>query len=189
MAKKSKTKYVILGMLSHESLSGYDIKKRVERYFGHFWNESFGQIYPALKELFENGYIVKNNLENDENSTKSLYCITEEGKEYLNQWLKLPVEDEKIRYEILLKLFFSGDAPIEDIKRHLYDFRARQEFKLHKINQFEKSLRINMNTDSEKINKDHFCYLMTVLCGKYTYEANINWCNSVLDEIETKGIQ
>lgn len=51
MDKKNKTGYVILGLLSDRSISGYGIKKLRERRFHHFWSESYGQIYPELKRL------------------------------------------------------------------------------------------------------------------------------------------
>ncbi|WP_431606966.1 PadR family transcriptional regulator [Paenibacillus thiaminolyticus] len=36
--------------------SGYDIRKQFQASLRHFWSESYGQIYPALKELLWQGY-------------------------------------------------------------------------------------------------------------------------------------
>ncbi len=38
----------MLGALSIEPMSGYDIKNLLGRTVGHFWNEGYGQIYPTL---------------------------------------------------------------------------------------------------------------------------------------------
>ena len=45
------TPYAVLGMLSLSPMSGYDIRKESETSIGFFWSESYGQIYPALREL------------------------------------------------------------------------------------------------------------------------------------------
>ena len=51
MAKDRKIDMVILGLLSHDDLTGYDIKKQIDRSIRFFWKGSFGSIYPALAEL------------------------------------------------------------------------------------------------------------------------------------------
>jgi hypothetical protein len=42
----STTPYAILGLLSIEPMSGYDIRANLEESLAHFWSESYGQIYP-----------------------------------------------------------------------------------------------------------------------------------------------
>ena len=37
--------------------------------------------------------------------SKNVFSITEKGKEELKKWLMLPVEQEPIRSELLLKIF------------------------------------------------------------------------------------
>ena len=49
MAKDRKIDVVILGLLAHEDLTGYDIKKRIDGAISFFWKGSFGSIYPTLK--------------------------------------------------------------------------------------------------------------------------------------------
>ncbi len=45
LAKESKTKYTILGLLNIGNMSGYQMKMAIEKYFIYFWKESWGQIY------------------------------------------------------------------------------------------------------------------------------------------------
>src|ERR1700709_2054003 len=47
----SPTAYVILGMISREPRSGYEIKALVDDTTRFFWAASYGQIYPELKRL------------------------------------------------------------------------------------------------------------------------------------------
>ncbi len=52
-----KTRFVILGLLNEEPLSGYDIKKIIDIRMSFFWQESYGQIYPELAKLREEGLV------------------------------------------------------------------------------------------------------------------------------------
>ena len=56
MAKQS-TDFALLGLLSIEPMSGYDIRQNFQESLNFFWNESYGQIYPALKRLLARGFI------------------------------------------------------------------------------------------------------------------------------------
>jgi hypothetical protein len=49
------SRYAVLGMLSMGLKTGYAMKKHVERNLGHFWSESYGQIYPVLRQLVADG--------------------------------------------------------------------------------------------------------------------------------------
>ena len=57
MASDNKMNLVIRGLLDHEELTGYDIKKRIDGSLRYFWKGSFGSIYPALSSLEETGLI------------------------------------------------------------------------------------------------------------------------------------
>ena len=41
MARERKIDMVILGLLSHENLTGYDIKKRIDGAISFFWKGSY----------------------------------------------------------------------------------------------------------------------------------------------------
>ena len=53
MAKKNMLKYIILGLLEKQELTGYDIKNIFEEEIGEFWKAKHSQIYPELKKLEE----------------------------------------------------------------------------------------------------------------------------------------
>jgi len=63
MASPSRTIYAVLGFLTVRPMSGYDIKKAVEVSIANFWTESYGQIYPVLKRLTEQGLVEKSDTE------------------------------------------------------------------------------------------------------------------------------
>ena len=103
----SPTAYVILGMVSREPRSGYEIKAVVDNTTRFFWAASYGQIYPELKKLSEAG-LVEGIDASQGDRKRTRYAITAAGEEALKEWLRKPPETAEMREEGLLKLFFSG---------------------------------------------------------------------------------
>ncbi len=108
MARTSRTPNVILGLLSIEPMSGYDIKSTIDKSIGHFWSESYGQLYPALKKLLEQGLVSCTEDGSGGGRKKKIYAITEEGERSLATWLGSPPAPRFVRNELLLRMFF-GD--------------------------------------------------------------------------------
>jgi PadR family transcriptional regulator, regulatory protein AphA len=121
MAKSNKTRYALLGVLASGPASGYDIKKFCDKSISHFWNENYGHIYPVLKELETEGFITGEMLSNKGRPPRTVYSITQQGREELRSWLMMPVESQPMRHELLLKLTFAGNAPPENIIGKLQD--------------------------------------------------------------------
>ncbi|MCP4130757.1 MAG: PadR family transcriptional regulator [bacterium] len=180
MPKENITRYAILGMVSHAPMTGYDIKKRIENSIGYFWNAGFGQIYPELRKLEDQGLITKSEESSDKGPNRKVYTITETGQEELRDWLMLPVKKETIRFEVLLKLFFGRHIPIPSSIEHIKSFKERSEENLKVFDGYEETLRESQEDE------DHFFFLTTVLFGKYTYQACSNWASDVLEMFEEK---
>lgn len=109
----SPTAYVILGMVSREQRSGYEIKALVDDTTRFFWAASYGQIYPELKRLSEAGLIDGRDEPRGERR-RTVYAITADGEDELRDWLRRPPETFEMREEGLLKLFFAGTLPREE---------------------------------------------------------------------------
>lgn len=75
---KNNLKIIVLKKLDEESLSGYDLIKRIYAETGS-WKPSFGSMYPLLKELNENKLVIFKVV-----NRKKVYSITPLGKKALN---------------------------------------------------------------------------------------------------------
>ncbi len=103
----SATAYVILGMVSVEPRSGYEIKALVDQTTRFFWAASYGQIYPELKRLAEAGMIAGSDAPRG-GRRRTVYAITADGEAALKDWLRQAPATYEMREEGLLKLFFAG---------------------------------------------------------------------------------
>ena len=106
----SATAYVVLGMLRHEPRTGYEIKAAVDRSTRFFWAASYGQIYPELRRLEAAG-LIEGTAEPRGGRRRTVYALTDAGREELRSWLERGAEVLEMRDEGLLKLFFAAAGP------------------------------------------------------------------------------
>jgi PadR family transcriptional regulator AphA len=175
MPRENKSKYAVLGFLSMGPMSGYDIKKMFEQSIINFWNESYGQIYPILKRLVEEGLATRSVVKQMGKPDRHVYELTDSGKEQLHQWLTEPAEEQKQRIEILLKLFFGRQVAVKDHIRHVRQFSDFHHQSLQKLESIEGWLKM----DHEE-NPDLPYWLMTVSYGQHVYRALACWCDETL---------
>ena len=172
MAKRTNnTLFAILGMLHLAPMSGYDIRKESETSLGYFWSESYGQIYPALRELKAQGLIRRRPGASPGGSRdRHVYEITEKGRDALALWRSEPPRRAPARNELLLKLFFGqrGEA-VPEIE--WLDLRARQEREsLREFARIRKELRERRDHPSLPY------WLVTLSYGEHHARSVIRWC-------------
>ncbi len=103
----------ILGLISHEPLSGYDLRKIFATTpMGHFSN-SPGAIYPALSRLEEGG-LIKGTIEKRETlRPRQTYRLTKDGWNALKDRLSKPVTEDDVIWrldELVLRFALMGDV-------------------------------------------------------------------------------
>ena len=105
--------WAILGLMRQRPMSGYDLKRAVDRTIRHFWAASYGQIYPELRRLEAEGWIEGADAANGGRSRR-LYRITDAGGVALEDWLHGHETRIELRDESLLRLFFADALPPEE---------------------------------------------------------------------------
>jgi PadR family transcriptional regulator, regulatory protein AphA len=132
----SPTGRVILGMIALGKRTGYDIKAFVDRTARYFWAASYGQLYPELKRLEDQG-LVRGRPEPSGGRARTVYELTEAGTAALQRWLESDNEPSyELRDEGMLKLFLSDSLPERriDIVRAM---RTREERALAHLRSIE----------------------------------------------------
>ena len=182
MAREKKIDMVILGLLSHEDLTGYDIKKKIDGAISFFWKGSFGNIYPALKELEGSGLVSRVEV-HEGGREKISYNITPAGRESLREWLKNGQAVNELRYETLLKMYFGAGAGREETLRNIEQFEAETRQSLAVLKMYCANL--------EKVldNEDHVYFYLTASFGAETYEAYLKWCAKAKKMLKSRGVK
>jgi PadR family transcriptional regulator, regulatory protein AphA len=142
----SPTAYVILGMLRHEPRSGYEIKKVVDHSTRFFWAASYGQIYPELRKLEKAG-LVEGESKPTGGRRRTVYRLTDAGREELQRWLAEPPEVFELRDESVLKLFFASEASPERAIEILAARKHYHEAKIAELRAIEPYARMGADSD------------------------------------------
>lgn len=174
-----KTRYVILGLLQEEELSGYEIKKVINIRMSFFWQESFGQIYPELSKMKEEGLVETTDSESTGKSKleKIKYRITPLGREEIKKWMESENEKDHIRSEFLLKMYFATDENTAEIKKHLEEFKAEAEQKVFLFNLFKQEL-----TKLASLHNNHRHILKVLDLGLRQAQLYVEWSTAVLED-------
>lgn len=175
MPRINKTRYAVLGALTVRPASGYDIKKFMDRSISFFWTENYAQIYPVLKQLEEEGLVFKETENTPGRPPRNVYHITEEGRAELNDWLLLPAEQPTFRWELLLKLLFSGDIPTENVIEKLEKKRSEEQQILAYITEVEERMKA-----ASPDRKGWHLWQAAVRAGRYISTASIAWCDETI---------
>lgn len=179
MAKDRKIDVVILGLLCHEPLTGYDIKKRIDGGIRFFWKGSFGSIYPALADMEKTGLVRKIMSSKASGSRERIpYEITEQGMKILTSWLEDSKVSNELKYETLLKLFF-GEVTDKSVSiKTIENFESQIEQELGLLRMYQKNLYKVLTEEK------HIYYYLTVSFGVETYEAYLRWCQMAKKMLE-----
>jgi PadR family transcriptional regulator AphA len=178
MPEKNKTRYAILGVLSLRPCSGYEIKKSFDKVISHYWSENFGNIYPMLAQLEQEGLIEKRH--DDAGRRGMRYGITETGLEEFRGWLALPVEFKPARSELLLKLSFASRMPAEATLGMLESVRRKYAADLKQYEMLEASYI----RDEEAKKDPQFPYWLAPLrYGIGMTAAALKWCDETMESI------
>jgi PadR family transcriptional regulator AphA len=174
----SRTRYALLGILTNGPMSGYDMKQFIDESISHFWSESYGNLYPRLRELHEEGLIDRRQEPRDAAPDAYVYTLTEAGKKAFVEWIEQPSLAERVRDELLLRVFFGCKVPLTATIRQIEDFARRQEATLSTFRGIAATL--------DREHADNPCkpyWLMTLRRGELVAEARLAWAKESLDTL------
>lgn len=180
MARRSSSgSEVLLGLLTIEPMSGYDLGQTIRVSIGHFWNESYGQIYPNLKRLAAEGLVTAKAERQKGKPDRHIYSITPKGRERLAQWLAVAPQPEVPRNELLLKLFFGAQAAPASTIRYLERMVAEERPLLDRFKRIQDEIAENLQYP------DSPYWKMVARFGEIELEAHLRWAEESLAALRT----
>ncbi|RPH50154.1 MAG: PadR family transcriptional regulator [Desulfobacteraceae bacterium] len=168
-------RYAILGLLHYKDMHGYRIKEHIEQNFGHMWSINYGQIYPNLKKLYEDGLIsmTEMNQNGQKGPTRKLYAITVKGKEEFSRWLEeSPEKPMLLRDPFLMRFVFYGFG----------DKNRFVEIIDNQINRYENDLK-RRRKNLKRWDKNSIYVRLIAELGTSLNEMFITWLKHSKEEI------
>ena len=179
MAQRSSSSMeVLLGLLTIEPMSGYDLGQTIRGSIGHFWNESYGQIYPNLKRLAADGFVSSRAEKQKGKPDRRIYSITKKGRERLANWLAVPPQAEIPRNELLLKLFFGAQLSPKISIGYIERMTESEGRTLQLIKQAAEEIARNQQYP------DAPYWKMAARFGEFELEAHLRWAEETLAELK-----
>jgi DNA-binding PadR family transcriptional regulator len=174
--------YAILGFLSYQPYSGYDLKKIFDTSIRHFWPADQSQIYRTLARLTENGLAEMEKIPQEDRPDRKVYHITETGRAELRNWLSGPPPTSEPRSAPLIQVFFSGQLSDEEILTKFEEYAA---IMLALLDQYEQ-VADQLGPFQQEIPspREHFFWLLTRENGIASMRANLKWAESVIERIK-----
>lgn len=172
MARAPQTELAVLGALSAGPATGYGVREAIAQVLGHFWHESFGQIYPTLAALEAARRVAR--------TADGRFRITAAGRRRLTALLSSPVEAARPRNGLLLRLFFAASLPPGAAKALISRARDEAEAALARYAAVERALRAETNPARAD-------WLVTVRYGLHHARATLAWANEALADRAMTG--
>ena len=175
MRELTLTEYAVLGLLGHirRPISGYEVRKVLDRSVGYIWQPSKTQLYAVLPRLVDAGLATSREVEQHGRPDKQLYRITRAGQVAICKWLDRDEDTtDPDRSVLVLKLFFGSQGNRDALVRQLGAFRDAYA---HRLATYE-AMRDEADGD------DEFTRL-TLRYGIARAQAARDWANTALREL------
>jgi DNA-binding PadR family transcriptional regulator len=157
-------------------MTGYALREAIREVLGHFWSESFGQIYPTLAELQRAGHVQRLGLGRTD---ASRFAITPSGTARLKELLAQPVQPVRPRNGLLLRLFFGHQLGPAACRSLVQEAKAEAERALARY----RTLRQELQEEQEHA-EDRPYWLLTVAAGEHSARAAIDWADEALGTLD-----
>ncbi len=126
------TKHVILGLLDIKAMSGYDLAQNIKISIDSLWAASYGQIYPMLHKLAEEGLVYAQEQNHGLKRPRIIYHLSAHGKQELEHWIHEPVTYLPFRDPFKLWASYldrmQPQAALRGILRHIELHEARRVY-------------------------------------------------------------
>lgn len=176
-------KHALLGFLSYQNMTGYQLKQYFDKSIQNFWSASLSQIYPTLNQMREEELVNVEIVYQDNSPNAKLYNITDKGKEELIRWISGPIDAQPLRSAFLIKLYFGTNVEKNIITDQLKKQIELSERRIKLANQGIKHLQ------DEHISKGHMkndAYYWSIAADYWLKleEFNVKWYKDTIKKIE-----
>lgn len=108
------TSYAILAFLDLRPWATYDLANQLRRSLHFFWPRAESNLYAEPKRLVEAG-LAEAREEWNGDRKRTVYSITDEGRETFTEWLATPAAPQRLESEAFLRILFGNRGTKRDL--------------------------------------------------------------------------
>ena len=172
-------KYAILGLLSWQPFTGYDLKKVFMDSTVFYWSGNNNQIYRTLVQLHNEGLVTNEIHYQKSLPAKKVYSITGEGTKALQAWVSANPEPPELRNKFLIQLAWADQLSNEEINTLLE--RYEEELKLRLLMHTEKERR--GRAAPRRTRREEYLWNMISENISAKFESELNWVGQLKHDL------
>lgn len=174
--------HAILGFLSLDPMSGYDLKRVFDNTVGHFWTADQAQIYRTLSRLIEADLVEVEHIAQTGKPSRNQHRLTAAGGAELESWLASPHQPQPTRESFLLQVFFAGRLGPDAVKQILTERIAAATEQLDVLRGI--AAEVAEEHQDQGVDLEQRLRSATLDNGIVHHEAEIDWARALLNHIE-----
>ncbi|WP_405821505.1 PadR family transcriptional regulator [Streptomyces sp. NBC_00838] len=172
--------FAVLGLLRESPMHGYELRKRLNTSLGIFRAFSYGTLYPCLKTLVANGWLIEEPGSAPEEAlaaslagrrAKIVYRLTADGKEHFEDLLSQTGPDAWEDEHFAARFAFFGQTEREVRMRVLEGRRSRLEERLEKMSASLARTRERLDDYTLELQRH----------GMESVEREVRWLNELIE--------
>jgi PadR family transcriptional regulator, regulatory protein AphA len=172
-------RYAILGLLSWQPLTGYDLKKIIADSSTLYWSGNNNQIYTTLIQLHKEGLVSVEVHPQESLPPRKIYSISADGRATLRAWVLSTPEPFEMRSTFLIQLSWAADLSPAELDLLLGAYEAEIEALL--VTQREKVRRSQVPDRSPR---ERYLWEMVNRNLVGQYENELAWIRGVREGVK-----
>ena len=128
----SPTSFAILGLLSIQPFTTYELAQQMDRTLSWFWPRAASMIYEEPKKLVTAG-LATSRATFTGRRRSTVYEITDAGRAALRDWLDAPATGMRMEFEAMIKVAFADAGDTNQLGATVREIRADAEARLAEI--------------------------------------------------------
>ncbi|MEM8677132.1 MAG: PadR family transcriptional regulator [Cyanobacteria bacterium P01_G01_bin.67] len=182
-------KYILLGFLNYQPMTGYDLKRLVDGSTAHFWHAYHSQIYTTLRKMEQQGLVTSVIDNNDDKLERRVYEIAELGQSQLKSWQGQSLRElPPSKDSLLVRLFFSGSRDRDDV---LSELRFQRQLHQRQLDQYQEiepevfAIPALANGDRLDFEREAQFWRMTLENGLAYEKMYLQWLDETIARVES----
>lgn len=128
----SPTSFAILGLLSIQPFTTYELAQQMDRTLSWFWPRAASMIYEEPKKLVTTG-LVTAQVTFTGKRRSTVYEITDAGRAALRDWLDTPAAGMRMEFEAMIKVAFADAGDLTQLRAAVREIRTDAEARVAEI--------------------------------------------------------
>ncbi len=178
MARAVSIRHLILGLLTQQPMSGYDIKHFLKSLSWLIDSPSFGSIYPTLRALWEDGLVTVEVVPRQGKPPRKIYTITEAGRQALRGWVDQPVALDASLKTFVMRLILASNFSHTGLIAQLQQLRSQVAAHCATLKQIAEALDGTMDSGQR----------LTFGYGLTLATAELAWLDSTLEQLSQQPL-